>query len=442
MSTKIFFHRLLSLALLGCLIIVCGQSFTGVPVVEASKSLELEDVEIIFWHIWGTGLRGEVIISIVDEFNANNPWGIYVKTVDMGFYPQIDDAMFTGINVDERPDLVLGYANALAMWHKVGLIADLQPLIDDQEFGLSDVERADYYASTLSGGLNSSGAQVGLPISQSLYVLFYNKTWASELGFEEPPESIEDLRQQACAGAAANSDETGGIVLYSGASYVMPWIYAFGDDGLTEDSSGYDFTSQAVQSVAHLWKTMWNEGCAFATDSYPNAEFADRQALFVASSTAGLPKQIEAFDEAGNTDEWSYIPFPGPEGNKVVNVSPQYVAIVKSDPNTELATWLFMKYFTSPEVQANWVEESDYYPVRMSSENLLKNYAANQPQWLSGLKLLEYGYSEPAKPSWAAVRRAIQDAFDAVLNGSTDDVPGILEQLNATAAEILAEIEG
>ena len=52
----------------------------------------------------------------------------------------------------------------------------------------------------------------------------------------------------------------------------------------------------------------------------------------------------------------------------------------------------------------------------------------------------QYGQSEPNLPSWGSVRGAVQDAFFAILGAADEaEVDTILENLDATAAELLAE---
>jgi ABC-type glycerol-3-phosphate transport system substrate-binding protein len=403
---------------------------------------DLSGTKITFWHIWGSGERGEGLDAIVDAFNQSNEWGITVESVDMGFYSDIEDEILIALQNGNLPDVVIGYPNALATWYSLEITTDINLYLDDPVVGFNEDQKADFYRGSFDGVLNTEGARLGLPIGQSIYVLFYNQTWAQELGFEMAPQTSSELKEQACAAAAANDDGTGGLVLFSGASYVMPWIYAFGGDGLSEDGFTYNYLEPEVNAVAHFWKEIWDEDCAFSTKSYPNPEFANRKALFVMSSSAGLPYQIEAFDQAGSTDEWGFISFPGPDGQKAVTISSQYMALVNNSPDRSLASWMFMKYFTSPEVQAKWVEAGGYYPVRESSEDLLKSYASEHPIWLAGLKLLEYGFTEPSLASWGSVRKVVQDAFDAILQGTAEEVPVYLYELNNTAAELVAEIEG
>ena len=103
-----------------------------------------------------------------------------------------------------------------------------------------------------------------------------------------------------------------------------------------------------------MWPLFLNDlqdsGCTFATDSFPNPELATRKALFTTSSTAGLPFQLAAFEEAGNDDEWVFLPFPGPDGNLAVNAFGQLIGVVGTTPEQDLASWLWIRHLTSPEV--------------------------------------------------------------------------------------------
>ncbi len=227
-------------------------------------------------------------------------------------------------------------------------------------WGLTDAEKADFYTGAFDGGTIADGSRIGYPISQSANVLFYNSGWAKELGFDSAPTTPEEFKAQACAAADANNkdaspdnDGTGGFVMYNGASNVASWIFAYGGSFLNAAGDGYDFSNDTVKAVAEFRKDLWDSGCAFATESYPNPEFASRKAMFVASSTAGIPYQESAFDAEGAIkDEWSIIPFVGPNGGKAVNAFGQYVAVVNTTPEQTLASWLFLKYLTSPETQA------------------------------------------------------------------------------------------
>ena len=404
---------------------------------------------VTFWHVWGTGAPSEAMLAIVDEFNATNEWGITVEPVDQGKYGDLEDAFNAAVQSGDLPDLVTGYTNAMANWYAVDAVVDLDPYVNDAYFGLSAEEQAAFFPGSIEGGKAPDGTFFAFPISQSANVFFYNSGWAKELGFDAPPANYAELKEQACAAAAANNgddnpdnDGTGGMVLYAGASNVASFVFANGGNMLAADGNGYDYTDQTVVDAAEFMKELWDEGCAFPTESYPNPEFATRKALFTMSSTAGLPYQFAAFDaEDAIKDEWTIATFPGKDGGQAVDLFGQYVAVANTNPERMMATWVFVKYLTSPEVQAKWIEGSAYYPTRSDTLPFIEAYGAENEIWSYGLTFLEYGSAEPAWASWSTVRRAVGDSFYAILQGAPEDIPALLEELNAAAAEAVAELD-
>ena len=309
---------------------------------------------------------------------------------------------------------------------------------------------ADFFETAFFGTVLENGIRVGFPLSQSINLIYYNSTWANELGFDSAPKSIDEFKDQACAATAANADDdnpnndgTGGLVMYTGSSNVVSWIFSFGGNIISNDFSGYDFTTPETESVSVFLKELWDDGCAFTTQSYPHPEFATRKALFIMNSSVGIPYQLDAFeaDDAFPTDEWIFIPFVGPEGGEAVNAFSQTIGMVNTTPEKNLAAWLFLKYISSPETQATWIKGSAYYPTRKSVPALLTDYATANPQWKTGQDLLAIGNSEPARASWATVRREVQNTFSAILQGDYDQIVPLLEELDAIAAEAVAKLD-
>ncbi len=416
---------------------------------EAMPSIDPTGQAITFWHVWGTGLPSETLNAIVDDFNATNKWGITVTALEQGNYSNLEDAFNASVQSGDIPDIVTGYTNAMANWYSVDSIVDLTPFMTDSYFGLSADDLSAYYQGSLNGGKATDGKQFAFPISQSANVIFYNSQWAKELGFDSAPTNYEEFKAQACAAAAANNadadpnnDGTGGLVLDTGASNVASWVFANGGNMLNAAGDAYDFTAQPVVDTATFFKDLWDSKCAFQTESYPNPEFASRKALFTVSSTAGLPYQVAAFEAEGAIkDEWTIIPFPGKDGGQSVDLFGQYVAIGNTNPEREMASWVFLTYLTSPEVQAKWIQGSAYYPTRSDTVPLLDAYSQANPVWSTGLTFLQYGKAEPAWASWTQVRRDLGTAFAGILQGMATDIPTELSALNDTAAKDVSEVQ-
>jgi multiple sugar transport system substrate-binding protein len=458
MSIKLSKVAFVAVMIVSLLLAACAPTATPTPAptvqppaptVEVKPSVNPTGQKVSFWHVWGTGLPNETMLGIVEDFNASNEWGITVEAVDQGKYSNLEDSFNAAIQSGDFPDLVTGYTNAMANWNAVDAVVDLSPYVNDPFFGLTDADWAAYYEGAITGGKAPDGTFFAFPISQSANVIYYNSQWAKELGFTNPPTNYAEFKEQACAATAANSadtnpdnDGTGGLVLYTGASNVASFVFANGGNMLTADGTGYDFANQSVVDVAEFWKDIWDSKCAYGTESYPNPEFATRKALFTISSTAGLPYQVAAFEAEGAIkDEWTLIPFPGKDGGQAVDLFGQYVAIAKTNPERMMATWVFLKYLTSPEVQAKWIEGSAYYPTRSDTLAFLDTYSAANPIWSYGLSFLQYGQSEPAWPSWTSVRRTVGDTFSAILAGTVADIPALLADLNAKAAQAIIETQ-
>jgi multiple sugar transport system substrate-binding protein/sn-glycerol 3-phosphate transport system substrate-binding protein len=387
--------------------------------------------------------------AIVDDFNNTNEYGITVVPVDQGRQGDLEDAVNAAIASGDLPNVTPGFANALANWHSVGVIRPINEFLDDPMYGLSAEEQDALYAGPYGQGTLPDGSQIGLAIHQSANVLFYNKTWAEELGFENPPATSAEFKEQACAAAEANAsdddpdnDGTGGLVHFPGASNIASWVFAFDGDIVNESRDAYTLDTQTMMDVALFLNDLQASGCTFATDSFPNPEMATRKALFTTSSTAGIPFQAAAFEDAGNDDTWVLLPFPGPAGTLATNAFGQLIGIVGTTPEQDLASWIWLSHFTSPDVQAQWINSSAYFPSQSTTEPLLTDYAADNPIWSLGLALSALGKSEPNIPAHGAVRGAIQDAFFAVADAADEAaIQAILDELQATAEELVEETQ-
>ncbi|MEX2144197.1 MAG: extracellular solute-binding protein [Anaerolineales bacterium] len=401
---------------------------------------------ITFWHAFSSGANLEGMTAVIDKFNAENEFGITVENISQGSQGDLETAVNGAITTGELPSLTMGFPNGLARWYGLGIISALNPYIDDPVYGVDPEVWASIFPGPLSSGTLADGTQVGIPVNQSAQVLFYNFTWAEELGFDGPPATSAEFKEQACAAAAANladdnpDNDDAGYVIFNGASNVLPWIWAFGGTGLSADGSGYLLNDGASLQAALFLKDLVDSGCTLTTPSFPNPELANRLALFANSSTAGIPFQQAAFDDIGSTDVWGSVPVPGPDGTLVVNAFGQMAGIVTTNADSDLASWIFLKYLTSPQTQALWVSMTGYFPTQATTD--LGSKPADDPIWAQSYALMEYGVAEPNLPAHGAVRGLINGAFDAAMAAADEAaIQAILDQLQADADEAVAETQ-
>jgi len=407
---------------------------------------------VTFWaeNGWVTGSRGDEMIAIIDEFNATNEWGITVEWVNQGAYADIENAMNAAIQSGDLPTVVSAYTSAMHSWYLLDIMADLNTFINDPNYGLTAEEIDAVYTSAIEGAQAPDGAQFAWAISESGNVMAMNATWAAELGYDSPPTTSAEFKEMACAAQAANyadsdpdNDGTGGLVLYTGTENELGWLWASGGTVVDDTGEGYDFDTPEMLDTAVFLKDLQDSDCTLTTESYPNPEFATRQALFITTSTAGMAYVISAFTDIGSEDVVVFHPFPGPDGGMAADAYVQYVGVVTTTPEADLASWLFIRYLTSPEVQARWNVASKYFPTQSTTEPYLEDFASTDEYWAELKDLIaEYGVAEPSLPSWQAVRSAIRDQFNFILDAeTTDDIQALLVELNDIAAELVEETQ-
>ena len=404
---------------------------------------DLKGIVLQFWHPW-LGEEGNTIRTLANKFNASNEWGILVQVTYQGGYDEIFDKVNTALEKGGPPDLAVGYNYQVLSWNdKNPKVLDLSTYVDDPVWGLTKDEQADFYPAFWNQDL-AGEKHLGLPAQRSAQLIFYNTTWAKELGFSTPPATPADFRNQACAAAQANkqdasssNDGTGGWIVSTDYSAILGWMDAFGAQVVKPGGEEYQFNTPQVKETFTFLRGLYDEGCAWQTENQnPETDFAGRLGLFATGSVEDLSLQQEAFNLAGSSDQWTVIPFPSASGKPAIDIyGPSFVAF-QSKPAKQLASWLFLKWLTSPEQQAQFIQASEGYPTRKSVSGLLDT--GDKPQWAAALKLIQSGETEPRLQSWSVVRWAVSDAATQLFRYyfTIDQVPTLAKLLDDTAAEL------
>ncbi len=383
--------------------------------------------------------------GLVDEFNQSNTWGLTVEASPYESY----EALFQQVDSPQGgdiPDMLVGYPYQLRSLDQTAhLLVDLAPYVQDPNWGLSSQEQADFNPLFWQQDL-VSGKRLGVPFFRTAQVLYYNQSQARELGFAAAPATPTEFSAQACAAAKANRNAadsamrgTGGWAVNTDVPTMEAWLYAFGSSITAPDGQSYALsTTQTTQAFTFL-KDLFDNTCAWsAQDASPVTEFASRQAVIIAGSLAGLDAQANAFSAANNKDAWTVIPFPSPSGKPVVSAYGPSFAVLKSNPEVQLAAWLFARWMISPQNQARWIEANASLPLGAQVLPLLNTYKAAHPQWAAALELLPDARLEPGLASWGEVRWSLSDAggrlFSPIFPANL--IPQMVGMLNDTAAEL------
>ena len=410
----------------------------------SSARLDPRDMEVVWWHSF-QGDREEVLLALVEEFNSTNECGIFITAERQRGPDELNEKMLAAAASGELPGLVVGDQIDQASYARDGALADMTTYVDDAYWGLGE-EDDDFYPGPLEQGVHPAfdDQRLGFPLNRSMELLVYNQTWLEDLGFDEPPATPEELEEMACAAAEENDDGTGGFILRDDAPAVAAWTMAFGGSVLDRHGTGYRFNGRATETAITWLSEMFDEGCAWVlAEGSPDAEFAARRAIFTLGSSSDIlayQTSIESAAEAHDRDpdEWGVTAIPHTTADPVQNIYGADLMIPATTPETELAAWIFLKWFTSPEIQADWVKIGDTFPTRAATTEFLDDYQDENPQWTTALDLLPFGIYEPPLISFRAVSDLVEDAFNTIMQG--EDIEDTLDALTDEANELQEEL--
>jgi ABC-type glycerol-3-phosphate transport system substrate-binding protein len=421
----------------------CGATPTPTPTGTAVDKVTISaPVEVVFWHV-SSQTQGENLQKMVDEFNSKNP-NIKVKAEYKGSYSDIRKAILAAITAGITPDVAVAYTNQVAEYANAGKIVVLDDYINSSKYGLSKADLDDLYAAYLAVDRNPTQGNklLSMRTSPSMEVMFYNISMMKELGLgENPPKTWDDFARMCKAAGKAGKK---GYALSVSASTLAGWIFTRGGEILSADGKKALLTEKpAVDSLVFL-KELIDDGCAYQiAERYGDqTDFANGKVLFTFGSTAGLPYYRDAIqDKAANKQkfDWSVDIFPN-TGKPVVDMYGPSWTIFKSTPEKQLASWLFVKWFTETEQTAKWSVLTGYFPMRKSAANseAVKKQMESLPVYKKSFDFLPYAKSEPNVSAWEAIRAAMADAITAVATGKMTP-QAALEEANKKANEALAQ---
>jgi multiple sugar transport system substrate-binding protein len=413
---------------------------TPLPTLEVDTSA-LQGVHIRVWNAFA-GQTETLFSGQVAQFNADNQWGVVVESHPYGDYTSLYDAVNTALDSNQTPDLVVSLPEQTLSWNARGVVVDLRPYLVDPKWGMTSDDLADIPAIFLKQD-SVNGHQVGLPAQRSSRFIFYNQTWAHELGFSDPPATLEEFRQQACAANASflkdsdpKNDGYGGWIVDTNWQTAYSWFLAF--QGGVVDGDSYTFRTDPNLAALQYVKDLFDSHCAWlSTEPTPFDSFARRSALFVTGDLAEITSETNSMAAQKNTDQWTVIPFPGEQGSLIVTYGPSYT-VLKSSPEKQLAAWLFTSWLLSPESQAQWVETTGLFPLRNTVLDMIGPYRQASPQWDTAYSALSEAVNVPQLASWRKVRYVLEDGMNALFqeNLSSDKLPVLLTEMDSMAQEL------
>jgi len=387
------------------------------PVHLQLTSSDLVGTKLVFWHPW-TGELENVINDLVVEFNRSNDYGIRVTATSLGSESNLFDTVSTALEDGDTPQIVAAAADQLNAWHQdFGFVIDLEPYMDHPEWGLSEKQIADIPRVYLDQD-NIDGAQLGIPALRDGHVLFYNQSWAEELGFNGPPTTPKEFKEQICTAYEANSsddtrenDGTGGYIINTDAETILSWLSTFGSEPIPDNNEQrYTFNNPASTEALVYLREIFDEGCAWISRlPEPYDYFATRHALIYSGRLSDIPDQKYAFEWNKNNDIWTIQPYPVDEIKPVLLVSGQSYGALAASPEEQLASWMFIRWMIESANQPDIIKTSNTFSLSTESLQQMGSFINRNPQWSQTQTWAAFAQPLPSLASWHIAHCILND---------------------------------
>ncbi|WP_430599075.1 ABC transporter substrate-binding protein [Enterococcus sp. AZ079] len=354
----------------GVLAAGCGNSETAV-----SSGNESADgkTTLDFWSFWGSGARQEVIEEIIDDFNASQdkievkysyqPWGdIWTKSL-------------SSITAGNPPDVIVQDINSVAQRAEAQQATNLSEYIEE---GFSDE-----FFPQLWDTVEYEGDAYAVPFNTDTQVIFYNKTLFKEAGISEEqlPQTWEELETVARKLDVKNGDDFERIGFYPLWNLGADVWALNADDGVSwfdKDENVKIDTDNKVEALE--WILDWQEYYGQDTINRLEAEFGSGVAdPFISGLVAMRAQNINYYsslaENAPDDFEFGVIQIPEKEsGSGHWSWGGGFVLEMPYGAKDPEASYEFIKYLSTPEVQEKFGEKSfDIMANRTANENLVNN---------------------------------------------------------------------
>ncbi len=351
--------------------------------------------EITFWAKNDTNkAQTNIYEKAIADFEALYP-NIDVNMRLYTDYGKIYNDVITNIPTRTTPNVCITYPDHIATYMTgENTVVELDGLFSDPKYGLGGSEVK--FDSPEFGELipkfieecRLAGHYYAVPYMRSSEACYINKDYVEKLGYTLPETLTWDFIWEVSEAATAKNDD--GTYKVNGQKVMIPFIYKSTDNMmitmLKQLGAGYsdangniglfnDETKRILEEIsAHVGSGAFS---TFKISSYPGNFLNAGQCIFAIDSTAGATwmgtkathhdiskDSIVDFETVVRT-----IPQYDPSDPKMISQGPSICLFNKDDPQEVLASWLFMQFLLTNDVQTAYAQTEGYVPVTSKAQN-------------------------------------------------------------------------
>ena len=355
---------------------------------------ESRQYEITFWAKTESNVtQANIYKDAIEKFQQIYP-NIRVNLKLYTDYGRIYQDVITNIATNSTPNVCITYPDHIATYLTgSNCVVPLETLFTDANYGLGGREirfDAPAFSEMIPEYLAEcelAGHTYAVPYMRSTEMCYVNKTFVEKLGYTLPETLTWDFVWEVSEAALKKGED--GNYLVSGQPTMIPFIYKSIDNMMIQlmqqMQAGYsteagevllfnDGAREVLKTVAEHVKS--GAFSTFKISSYPANWLNAGQCIFAIDSTAGSTwmgsdAPLIDIDEDKMVDfetEVMLIPQVDPAKPQMISQGPSMCVFNKQDPQEVLASWIFVQYMLSNDVQIAYSNTEGYVPVTTKAQ--------------------------------------------------------------------------
>lgn len=398
-----------------------------------------KDVNIKFYTTMGKTLQ-DVFNAYLPEFEELYP-NIHVTPQFIGGYDDVRNQMKTELAAGKNDvNIAYCYPDHVATYNSAKSVVALDNLMEHDEYGLTVDQYRDFVDAYLEEGRNfGDGKMYCLPFSKSSEVMYYNKTKFDDAKLQVPDhwfkKSANDFTsvEYVCEKLKEIDPDCIPLGYDSGANLFITMCEQLDIPYTSATGNHYLFNNPDAKAFVTKFKTWYDLGYMTTKanyGSYTSGLFTSdevQKCYMCIGSSAGASYQQpqDGRFEVGIAKI--------PQENKdthpaVIQQGPDVCIFNNSDPQKVIASWLFVKYFTTNvEFQAQFSITSGYTPVieSVNDNEVYKTWLNQGDIQATSTKVCvdqgDYYFTSPAFEGSSTARTQVENLITQVFKGTPID---------------------
>lgn len=418
------------------ILLVFVSACSGLPSASSTRILTAtqQSITLTLWHTQ-TGSAATTLLALVNDFQTTYPT-LTIRVEQKSSEGELLQEGLARIAMNAPPDLVLADLRTLAELARGNALLNLDSWLNDPRTGFSEDERNDFFPGTLDAG-RIANQLVAMPFSYQAIVLYYNAD-ALNAAQVDVPRTWDEFAHIA---RVTTRNNTHGWAMFPSAPIFAGFLYSRGGSVLNETQTQAQFNTDAGTKTLELITALTNSGAAYLVDSEERAhsDFAQGRAALLFGTTANLLPLTDQIAR-GAKFQWGVANVPQNDPIRpATTMLGAYLAILRTTPLREEASWLLVRWLTSPAQSARWSRETLSVPLRLSAQTMFANNLPPSLQRLrNDLKVLPSLHPLPTAKGAGMIDAALVEMWASVAKGT--DPATALKNTTTRVNRILGQI--